>query len=82
MNTVNVFFFCLFFFFAPLPLTPRPPLQLSGLDGTASVALVRRFAARRDCRQRMWRQAARVAAFVSQLVLAQALLRPDDQNVW
>ncbi|KAF0290157.1 Peroxidasin [Amphibalanus amphitrite] len=55
---------------------------LSDLDGAASVGLVRRFVARRhECRQRMWRQAARVAAFLAQLVLVQALLRPDDQHV-
>ncbi|XP_037092839.1 uncharacterized protein LOC119112690 [Pollicipes pollicipes] len=54
--------------------------MLSSLQGAAAVSLVRRFVARRGCRQRMWRHAARLAAFLSQLLLVHALFRPGDDH--
>ncbi|XP_043219381.1 uncharacterized protein LOC122380359 [Amphibalanus amphitrite] len=50
------------------------------VDGSG-VALVRRFAARRDSRDRVWRVSRKVALFVSQVLLAQSLTQPAPGHV-
>ena len=55
--------------------------QLPATLGESGVALVRRFAARRDSRDRVWRVSRKVALFVSQVLLAQTLTQPAADHV-
>ena len=58
-----------------------PFIQLPPTVGEFGVALVRRFVARRDSRDRVWRVSRKVALFVSQVLLAQALVQPTADHV-